>query len=107
MEGIVICKKCSRLIEKRDELITSTYLFEVVPYHEECFAKDIKGAKSLLVSNQPLNGFSGNIWTIFSIITALVLLIFAGEQKFLSVFVILPAIYRLYSYFTFERLLDK
>ena len=40
----VYCEKCVGEIEFRGDLVTTTILFDVVPYHEDCYAKDLKGA---------------------------------------------------------------
>ena len=113
-EGVVIlsktilCDKCEKEIKVRDDLVTSTLLFEVVPYHENCFAKDLKGAKTLFLDNQPLNGFSGNLVFFLSIILAVVWsLIAESPLKWLSLFAIIPIGYRLYSYLFYERHIER
>lgn len=101
-KSLVICEKCSDVIESKDELITTTLIFAVVPYHERCFANDLKGAKLFFLDNYPLNGFSGNFFFILSIIIGLLLLIFT-ENKWFSALALIPIAYRMYSYFFYER----
>ncbi|MRH41257.1 hypothetical protein GH741_01050 [Aquibacillus halophilus] len=75
----VYCDKCLQEIKIRDDLVTSTLAFEVVPYHEDCYDKDLKGAKTFFLSNKPLNGFSGNFSFILAIILAIGWLLFASD----------------------------
>ncbi|WP_108671864.1 hypothetical protein [Peribacillus acanthi] len=108
MAKAVYCDKCYREVEVRGDLVTTTMFLEVVPYHEECYAKDLKGVKTFLVSNQPLNGFSGNFTAIVALLFMLGMLVFAEESlKWMSFLAIIPIIYRLYSYIVYERHLDK
>ncbi len=113
-EGVVIlsktifCDKCEKEIKVRDDLVTSTYLFEVVPYHESCYAKDIKSVKTIFLDNQPLNGFSGNLVFFFSIILAVAwALISESPLKWISLLAIIPISYRLYSYLFYERHIER
>lgn len=102
------CEKCLGEIELRDDLVTATMLFSVVPYHEDCYAKDLKGAKTLFLNNQPINGFSGNFMTLFAFVVGIWLVIFAdGGMKLYSVLFLIAVFYRLYSFYTFERHLEK
>ncbi|MCT8136732.1 hypothetical protein H1D32_02570 [Anaerobacillus sp. CMMVII] len=103
---IVYCDKCSREITDREDLVTAVFLFSVVPYHDNCYSKDLKGAKTLFLDNQPLNGFSGNFIFIISIIMAILWFLFA-DAKIYSFLAILPIGYRLYSYFMYERHTEK
>lgn len=104
----IYCDMCTKEIKVRDDLVTATLLFEVVPYHEECYAKDLKGAKTIFLDNQPLNGFSGNLFFFLSIILAIVWsLIAENELKWLSLLALIPVGYRLYSYFIYERNIEK
>src|SRR5690554_2840888 len=98
---MVYCEKCSGVIEDRDELVTAILIYAVVPYHESCFASDLKGAKSFFLDNQPLNGFSGNLIFALSIIISFLWLLF-GDVKWYSLLALLPIGYRLYSYFIYE-----
>ena len=114
LQGVVIlsktiyCDKCVKEIKVRDDLVTSTLLFEVIPYHEDCYAKDLKGAKTIFLDNQPLNGFSGNFLFFLSIILAFVWLLIADPPlKWLSLVAIIPIGYRLYSYLTYERHIER
>lgn len=108
MSKLVYCSKCLREITFRGDLVTSTLLFEVVPYHEECFARDLKSPKTLFLGNQPLNGFSGNFVTFFAMLSSIVWLIIGDSQmKWLSLLAMILVIYRLYSFFRYERHLEK
>jgi hypothetical protein len=64
----VYCEKCGREIKFAGDLVTTTFMFQVVPYHEDCFAKDLKGLRTFFVSNNPINGIAGNITVILSVI---------------------------------------
>jgi hypothetical protein len=104
----IYCDKCLKEIKIRSDLVTSTLFFEVIPYHEDCYAKDLKGAKSFFLNNQPLNGFSGNFGVVVTVIIAFVWFFNAeGWAKLSSLLALLPLSYRLYSYFYYERHLEK
>ncbi|MFJ5621509.1 hypothetical protein ACIQD3_02005 [Peribacillus loiseleuriae] len=108
MSKPVYCDKCSREIKYRGDLITATILFEVIPYHEDCYAKDLKSAKMLFLDNQPLNGFSSNFVTIIAILLGIGWLIFAeGFMKWAAIIPSIQVIYRIYSFFSYERQLEK
>jgi len=100
-EQMVICEKCAGVIKNRDDLVTAVSIYAVVPYHERCYASDLKGATTFFLDNQPINGFSGNVIFIFSIIIAFIWLLFA-DSKWYSIIALIPICYRLYSYFIFE-----
>lgn len=108
MRKTIYCDKSVRPIKVRDDLVTASLLFEVVPYHEECYAKDLKGVKTFFLDNQPINGFSGNIGVGFITILSIVWLLFAeGGTKNMAIIGLIPVIYRLYSYVTIERHIEK
>jgi len=107
MSKTIYCDKCSGEIKYRDDLVTATYLFEVVPYHEQCFTKELKGLNTLFLDNQPLNSFTSNFMIVVAILFSIGLLIFGGDYKFTSILFLIPVIYRIYSYLSFERHLEK
>jgi hypothetical protein len=83
-------------------------MFEVVPFHEGCYGNNIKGAKTLFISNEPINGFAGSLFNIVSLILAVLWGIFAeGSMKLAAFIVLVPVAYRLFSYFKYERHLEK
>ena len=80
----------------------------MIPYHEDCYAKDLKGVKTLFLNNQPVNGFSGNILAFFALIVLIVSFFMKEETMiFLAVFMVFPILYRLYSYIVYERHIEK
>ncbi len=80
----------------------------MIPYHEDCYAKDLKGVKTLFLNNQPINGFSGNVLAFFAIIVLIVSLFMKDNTMlFLAVFMVFPILYRLYSYIVYERHIEK
>jgi hypothetical protein len=104
----IYCDKCLKEIKVRGDLVIATSFFEVFPYHEDCYAKNIKGAATVLLNNQPLNGFSGNFLAIVGFILLIVSLFVKDDLMILvSIISTIPIIYRAYSYFVFERHLEK
>ena len=80
----------------------------MIPYHEDCYAKDLKGVKTLFLNNQPVNGFSGNILAFFALIVLIVSFFMKEETMiFLAVFMVFPILYRLYSYIVYERHIER
>ncbi|PEJ59020.1 MULTISPECIES: hypothetical protein [unclassified Bacillus (in: firmicutes)] len=108
MSKTVHCDRCSQEIRIRGDLVTATMFFQVVPYHEDCYAKDLKGAKTLILNNQPINGFSGNFLTFIAIVV-FILSFFINDETmiYLSILSAIPIIYRLYSFIIYERHLEK
>lgn len=103
----IYCAKCEGEIKRRDDLVTSTLVFEVIPYHEDCYARDLKGATTFYLANQPLNGFSWNVVFLLSVIFALWILLAENVFKELLLLAIIPIGYRMYSYFFYERHLKR
>ena len=86
------------------ELVTTTFMFKVVPYHEGCYAKDLKGLRTFFVSNNPVNGISGNITAVLSIFIGIFALLFLdGFTKSVGLLAFVAVGYRLYSYIQFEK----
>ncbi|MCK6256290.1 hypothetical protein LCY76_06735 [Fictibacillus sp. KIGAM418] len=107
MSKTIICDRCTKEITLKDDLVTVTMFFEVIPYHEECYAHDLKGTISFFLNNRSLNGLSGNISMVISILFGLWLVFFTeGSLRFVSLLVLIPIIYRLYSYLAYERHLE-
>lgn len=80
----------------------------MIPYHEDCYAKDLKGAKTLFLNNQPVNGFSGNLLAFFALIVLIVSLFIKEDMMiFLTIFMVFPILYRVYSYIVYERHIEK
>src|SRR5690625_680221 len=104
MGKIINCEKCGESIDYSEDLVTATVILEVLPFHSQCYATNLKGANTLVVSNQPLNGFASNFRTIAFSLFAILWAIFAEQSlKWIS-FVAMPlVIYRLYSYVRYER----
>ncbi|PFH82558.1 hypothetical protein [Bacillus sp. AFS088145] len=108
MSKEIHCDRCLKEIRIRGDLVTATSFFKVVPYHEDCYARDIKGAMTLFVNNQPINGFSGNFLTFLAIIIFFVSLFVKNDMMFIiTIMSGINILYRFYSYFVYERYLEK
>lgn len=101
----VYCEKCSKEIKFRGDLVTATLFFVIVAYHEDCYVKDLKGFRGLFLDNQPLNGFPGNFLFVAAVLVSIGFAF--GSMKWVSIIALLPVLYRIYSYFRFERNLEK
>ncbi|UOQ45170.1 hypothetical protein MUN89_04240 [Halobacillus salinarum] len=107
MQEGVYCRRCSRQIKTKDNLVVAGVLFVMVPYHKECFAKELRGPAVLFINNQPINSWVGNLLTLLGLLLfAGVLLFVEGLAKWLSLLFLLPVIYRLLAYYLFERRLS-
>jgi hypothetical protein len=96
------CESCLMPIKTRDDLITVWAFFKVRPYHRACYANSLKGAATLFVSNQPINGFSGNFTAFVAFILAWIPL-FTDVTWGLTVVCVLIVLMRLYSFIRFEK----
>ncbi len=105
MSKAVYCEKCSKEIKSRGDLVTATLFFVIVAYHENCYAKDLKGFKGLFLDNRTLNGFSGNFLFVMAILVGIGFAF--GSMKWVSIVAVIPVLYRFFSFYKFERLLGK
>src|SRR5699024_11865996 len=62
----VICEHCLAEITDKRDLVTASFFIFIVPYHAYCYSQGLKGVKTFILNNYPLNGAAGN----FSAITA-------------------------------------
>lgn len=99
---IIYCEKCVGEIKSRDDLVVTNKCIYIVPYHEKCFSKELKGVSTIFVGNEPINGTSSNIFTVLAVILGIVVL-FIQELRFLSVVSLLILCVRLYSWIQYER----
>lgn len=99
---IIYCEKCVGEIKSRDDLVVTNKFIYIVPYHEKCFSKELKGISTIFVGNKPINGTSGNVSTILAVILGIVVL-FIEELRFFSVVSLLILCVRLYSWIQYER----
>ena len=100
----IICEYCAGEIKNGGELVVTTNFLSVVPYHDRCFTYQIKGLSTFFVSNVPLNGQASNVGTVFAVVLG-VLVLFMPELRYLAIIALISVLYRLYSWFKFERYL--
>ena len=104
MSKLIICERCHGEISNPNELVTATVVFQVVAYHNDCYVHDLKGPKTILLANEPINSFSWNLTFFVMIIASVLWLIFAEESlKWLALIGLFPIGLRLVSYFRYER----
>ncbi len=108
MKEAIYCHKCSHEIKKREKLAVAGLLFLIAPYHEGCFAKELKGPASLFMRNQPVNSIFGTVFAIISFfLLAGVLILTEGYTKLFSIFFVFPIVFRLLSYLLYERYIPR
>jgi len=104
MGKAIICEHCSQEITYKEDLVTANYFIFIFPYHANCYARGLKGAKTFFLGNHPINGFSGNLSAVASFIAILMLLtMLPGIAKILAIFPAIPVIARLLAYVLYER----
>lgn len=107
MKKTIYCEECSGVIHNKEDLVVAQFRMDVIPFHEDCYARELKGPKAIYIRNKPINGVSGNFSTFMFFLLGLGILIFGvGDIKYFSIVTINPIGIRLYSYIMFERHLD-
>ncbi|MFD1019765.1 hypothetical protein [Thalassobacillus hwangdonensis] len=108
MQRPVYCDKCLKEIEYRDDLVTVLILWVVAPYHGDCYVREMKGARGFFLGDHPLNSFSGNVLFWMAIVATILFAIFGdGLAKYAGLLAVVPVSYRAFSYFVYERQLQK
>lgn len=97
----IYCEKCSGEITSKYDLIVTNNFLSIVPYHDECFSKELKGLSTIFVGNTTINGTMGNVCTILVAIIGIVVL-FIPELRYISVVPLLFLGIRFYSWFQYE-----
>ena len=98
----IYCEKCAGEITNRDDLVVTNNFLKIVPYHGECFSKELKGVSTILVGSSPINGTASNVSTIIAVIIGIAVLFFR-ELRYISVVSLLFLCIRFYSWFKYER----
>ena len=100
----IYCEKCSGEITSKYDLIVTNNFLSIVPYHDQCFSKELKGLSTIFVGNTPINGIMGNVSTILAAVIGIVVL-FIPELHYISAMSLLLLGVRFYSWFQYERYL--
>ena len=106
MKKTIYCKHCCGEITSKADLIVTTHLLRVVPYHQECFAKEMKTINSMFL-DKPINSSFTTICV--AIVSAVLLALSAfipSPQNLIIIFgVLVGAMVRAYSWLAYERYL--
>ena len=103
-EVTIICEECNGEITSRDDLFVTNMFYYIVPYHGECFSKEMKGLSTLFVGDLPINGTAGNLITILAVILGIIVLFIPGLRYFFAISLLFLGI-RAYSWLRYERYL--
>jgi antibiotic biosynthesis monooxygenase (ABM) superfamily enzyme len=104
----ILCDECNRPIESRNNLVVVWRFFTIRPFHEGCYAKSLKTARSLILGNYPINGFEGTLAAVLGpILGSIALAVSAnlgrtGLGIIYFLLFLLPLITRLYSWWKYE-----
>src|SRR5699024_3866240 len=100
----VICEHCLTEITDKRDLVTASFFIFIVPYHAYCYAQGVKGVKTFILNNYPLNGVSGNLSAMTFFITMLIsLIMLPGTAKYVAIVPAILIVGRLLSYILYER----
>jgi|GEM_PF-966266 hypothetical protein len=107
MNKPVLCNSCKKPVASRRELVTTKRIFKVYAYHDECYEKDLKGKKSFLLDNYPINGMSGTLSVILSFLLMIFLYPVLDIIQFgvIAVLFLITGFYRIYSFILYEKVL--
>lgn len=121
----ILCRECGYPIKTRDDLVTAFRWLVVKPMHAACYAKSLRGFRTIFMNNYPLNGAAFMIYVVIFALLGL----YAGVS-FLSLMpplgssfgthigalllwlgmvgiFFIPALIRLYSWLRFEKKLPE
>jgi hypothetical protein len=101
------CKYCCGEIQCREDLVVTTNLLKVNTYHNQCYSEILKTSEAITLG-EPINSLKLTVLAIIGPILSLILffLIRNSEDiyyKGISLILLVPAIYRLYSWNRYEK----
>src|SRR5699024_9528003 len=100
----VICEHCLTEITDKRDLVTASYFIFIVPYHAYCYSQGLKGVKTFILNNYPLNSVYGNFSAITAFIAIIIsLIILPVTSKYLAFIPDILIVGRLLSYILYER----
>ena len=102
MAKSIYCERCCGEIANKNDLIVTNKFLSIVPYHEKCFSKELKGLSTIFVSNVPINGTSSNVCLVILLIIGVISL-FIKELRYVSALALISLCIRIYSWFQYER----
>lgn len=98
----IICERCGGVIEYKGDVVITTSIIRVVPYHDRCFAREVKGLNTIFVNNTPINGTASNIGTVLAAIFGFVFL-FVPDLRYVTLVLLIPIAVRSYAWLKIER----
>ncbi len=98
----IYCEKCGGVIKNSYELTVTTRFLSIVPYHDRCFASQVKGISTMFVGTVPINGSASNVGTVFAVIIGIIVL-FIPELRYISIVALITILIRFYAWFNYER----
>ena len=99
---LIICHRCGAEISHNSDLVVVVNFLKPIPYHNDCYSKELKELSRFWVSNQPVNGSIGIIQTGIAVLGALILPFIKG-YRFLTIICIIGLYIRWYSWYHIER----
>lgn len=108
MDKIISCRTCGERIKYHDEFVAGLMIILIMPFHTDCFARELKSTTTIILANEPINGVLGTFSAVVSGLGSLgVLILSPGLFKWFALPLALPALYRALTYVIFERHLYK
>lgn len=99
---LIFCARCVEQISHNSDIVVIVNFIEPIPYHNNCYSKELKGLSGFGVSNQPINGPIGVVQIIGSALGALIFSFLKGYRLVTIIFLI--ALYiKWYSWHNIER----
>ena len=100
----ITCKSCYGRIKYRDEFVAGLMIVIMMPFHTDCFSRELKKTTALILANEPINGVLGTFGAIVSGLGSLGFLFFAdGLMKWFALPLVIPTIYRIMVFVLYER----
>lgn len=104
MSKVVTCSSCNGVIKYRDEFVAGLFFVAIIPYHTDCFSRELKKSTALVLANEPINGVLGTFSAVVSGLASLGFLFFGvGLFKWFALLLAIPTLYRMMAYVLYER----
>lgn len=101
---LIVCARCGEKISHNSDLVVVVNFIAPIPYHNDCYSKELKGLSGFGVSNQPINGSMGVVQTVVSAFGALIFPFIKG-YRFVTIIFLIGLYIRWYSWYHIERYL--